>query len=81
MQAMKQEEQLKTKEETQSSRFVGRPLSRLEDSRFMTGSATYIDDMKMHGLVHAAFLRSPFAHARITRIDTSKAEALTGVTA
>ena len=47
----------------------------------MTGGAVYPADLKLAGLVHAKMLRSPHAHARIRRIDTSRAEALQGVLA
>ena len=47
----------------------------------MSGQGSYVDDIKIPGMLHAAFLRSPHAHARILSIDTSKAEALPGVKA
>ncbi len=59
--------------------YVGRPLKRREDIRFITGRATYVDDIKLPNMLHAAILRSPRAHARIRSIDTSKALALSGV--
>jgi CO/xanthine dehydrogenase Mo-binding subunit len=49
-----------------------------EDVRFVKGEATYVDDLAMD-CHHVAILRSPYAHARITRIDTRRAEALEGV--
>jgi len=60
--------------------YVGMPIKRREDFRFITGRATYVDDIKLAGMFHAAILRSPRAHARIRSIDTSKALALPGVT-
>ena len=47
----------------------GSGIKRREDPRLITGAATYTDDLKLSGLTYAAFLRSPYAHARITRID------------
>ncbi|MER7459877.1 aerobic carbon-monoxide dehydrogenase large subunit [Micromonospora sp. NPDC126480] len=52
----------------------GRTL-RKEDARFLRGRGTYVDDVKLPGMLHGAMLRSPFAHARIVSIDTSAAEA------
>ncbi len=52
----------------------GRML-RKEDARFLRGQGHYLDDITMPGMLHAAILRSPFAHARIRSIDTSEAEA------
>ncbi len=60
---------------------IGTPLKRKEDPRFITGSGSYLDDVKLTNLAHAAILRSPYAHARIRGIDTSAATALPGVLA
>jgi aerobic carbon-monoxide dehydrogenase large subunit len=49
--------------------WVGRPLRRVEDRRFLTGRAQYVDDIGRPHLLHAAFVRSPHAHARITALD------------
>ncbi|MFQ6112233.1 MAG: xanthine dehydrogenase family protein molybdopterin-binding subunit, partial [Nitrospinota bacterium] len=62
-------------------KWVGESIKRSEDPRFLTGRGQYIDDIQLPGLCHAACLRSPHAHARIKRIDTSKALALPGVLA
>jgi carbon-monoxide dehydrogenase large subunit len=59
--------------------YVGSRVLRTEDPRFLTGSATFTDDIRLPGMLHAAFLRSPHAHARITSIDTSRAAAMPGV--
>ena len=56
-----------------SERFVGKPVRRKEDKRLITGKSTYLDDLKLPGMLYAAILRSPYAHARIKSIDTSKA--------
>src|SRR4051812_24603201 len=60
---------------------VGRRLKRKEDPRFITGTGNYTDDMSALGLLHAAFVRSPEAHARITSIDASVALERPGVVA
>ncbi len=52
----------------------GAPLKRKEDPRLLRGGGSYIADMKMHGMLAAAVVRSPHAHARIISIDTSEAE-------
>ena len=52
---------------------IGDAPKRREDQRFITGGGRYLDDMKFDGLAHAVLLRSPHAHARIERIDTSAA--------
>jgi carbon-monoxide dehydrogenase large subunit len=58
----------------------GRML-RKEDARFLRGRGRYLDDITLPGMLHAAILRSPVAHARITSVDSSVAEALPGVRA
>jgi CO/xanthine dehydrogenase Mo-binding subunit len=59
--------------------WIGKDVPRLEDPRLLMGRATYTDDVRLAGMAHAAVLRSPQAHARIMRIDTSRARALPGV--
>ena len=61
--------------------FVGRALKRKEDPRLITGRGTYTDDIVLPGMLYAAIVRSPEAHARITSIDTSAAKELPGVEA
>ncbi len=58
---------------------IGKPLLRREDSRFLTGAGQYTDDVVLPGQTFGVFLRSPYAHARIKSIDTSKAAAAQGV--
>jgi len=58
---------------------VGAPLARFEDERFVKGQAQYVGDLKVPGMLHAAFVRSMSAHARIVSIDISGALALDGV--
>jgi CO/xanthine dehydrogenase Mo-binding subunit len=60
-------------------RFVGRRVKRVEDPHLVTGRTEFIDNVVLPGMLHAAILRSPLAHARITSIDTSQAEKLPGV--
>jgi carbon-monoxide dehydrogenase large subunit len=62
-----------------SPRLFGASVKRVEDPRLLRGDGRYLADIKRPGLLHAAFLRSPHAHARILRIDSSKACALPGV--
>ena len=64
-----------------STRIFGSGIRRREDPRLITGSATYTDDLTLPRMAHAAMLRSPHAHARITSIDTSRAAAAPGVVA
>jgi len=59
--------------------YVGQRLRRKEDARLLTGRATHVADLRIPGLLHAAVLRSPFAHARIAGIETEAAAAAAGV--
>ena len=59
--------------------YVGKPLLRDEDYRFLTGRGRYVDDIFAPGAAHAAFVRSPYGHARIVRISTREASAMPGV--
>jgi aerobic carbon-monoxide dehydrogenase large subunit len=58
---------------------IGQRVRRREDPRFITGKGHYVDDLELPGALHAAFVRSDLAHARIMEIDTSEATALPGV--
>ena len=58
---------------------VGRSINRRDALEKVTGQAEYSSDMTLPGMLHAKILRSPHAHARIRRIDTSRAAALPGV--
>ena len=60
---------------------IGAPVRRKEDQRFITGKGLYTDDVKLPGMVHAVFVRSPYAHAKINSINTSAAKAMPGVVA
>jgi len=63
------------------SKLFGARIKRRDDPQLMTGKATYTDDVKLPGMVHAAFVRSPHARARIVRVDTKRAKAAEGVLA
>jgi len=65
--------------EAKTTNLIGEPVKRVEDPRLFTGSAQYLDDLRLHGMAHVAILRSPYAHARIDRIDTARARGLPGV--
>ncbi len=60
---------------------VGSPRRRKEDARLITGRTRWTDNIVLPGMLHLAMVRSPFAHARITAIDTEAARAATGVVA
>jgi len=62
-----------------AGRFVGSSVTRVEDQRLLTGKGSFIADMTLPGMLHAAFLRSPMPHARINSIDVSAARRLPGV--
>jgi aerobic carbon-monoxide dehydrogenase large subunit len=63
------------------AKHFGSPARRNEDRRLLTGQALFVDDVELPGLLHAAFLRSPHAHARIEHIDLAAARARPGVVA
>ena len=62
-----------------ATRYAGARVPRVEDTRLLTGHGTFVDDVTRPGMLHACFVRSPFARARINRIDTAAALALPGV--
>ncbi|MBL8576366.1 MAG: xanthine dehydrogenase family protein molybdopterin-binding subunit [Mesorhizobium sp.] len=64
-----------------STRKFGAPIKRNIDPRLLTGRGAFTDDINLPGVLHAAFVRSPFARARINGIDTSIAEQAEGVVA
>jgi carbon-monoxide dehydrogenase large subunit len=66
---------------TKTHTLIGKGIRRREDPRLITGTATYVDDIKMPGMHYAAVVRSPHGAAKIRSIDTSKAEAHKGVIA
>jgi carbon-monoxide dehydrogenase large subunit len=62
-------------------KFIGKRVVRNEDPRLLTGQAQFVDDVEIPGLLHAAFLRSDYAHARLLSIDVSAARQRPGVVA
>jgi aerobic carbon-monoxide dehydrogenase large subunit len=64
-----------------TTRFFGAPIKRNEDKRLLTGQALFIDDVELPGMLHASFLRSQVAHAKVKRIDVSQALKRPGVIA
>ena len=61
--------------------YTGRSINRVEDATLIRGQGTFVDDLRLPGMLYAAVLRSPHAHARIDAIDTSAALAAPGVVA
>jgi aerobic carbon-monoxide dehydrogenase large subunit len=64
-----------------AERYVGASIKRSEDPRILTGMGRYVDDIKLPRMLHAAFVRSPMAHARLLSVDVSAARELPGVVA
>ena len=60
---------------------VGARALRKEDKRFITGRGRYVDDIRLHGMTYAAFVRSPHAHAKVTAIDIAPALGMPGMVA
>jgi aerobic carbon-monoxide dehydrogenase large subunit len=58
---------------------IGAPVRRVEDKRFITGLGNYVDDLKLPGQLHAAFVRSTHAHAELESVDVSGASSMPGV--
>jgi carbon-monoxide dehydrogenase large subunit len=63
------------------SRYVGAEVRRKEDPRLITGSSTYVDDVRLPGMAYVALVRSPHPHAKFTTIDAAEALAMPGVIA
>ena len=57
---------------------VGAAVKRVEDPRLLAGQGRYLDDLALPGMLHAAFVRSPYAHARLARVDAGPATRLGG---
>src|SRR4029078_4595324 len=66
---------------TVATRYAGTRVPRVEDNRLLTGRGTFVDDVSRPGMLHACFLRSPFARAKLGGIDATAALALPGVRA
>src|SRR5262249_40982551 len=62
-----------------AARYAGARVNRVEDVRLLTGNGTFVDDVVLPNMLHAYFVRSPFARAAIKSIDTTAALALPGV--
>ena len=60
---------------------LGNPVKRREDPRLVTGTGLFVADVKLEGALHAQFVRSPLAHARIAKLDVSTAAGMPGVVA
>ena len=61
------------------AKYFGASVKRKEDPRYLRGEGRFVDDIKLPGMLHAAFVRSPHAHARITAVRTEAARRLPGV--
>ncbi|MBO0753789.1 MAG: xanthine dehydrogenase family protein molybdopterin-binding subunit, partial [Bradyrhizobiaceae bacterium] len=59
--------------------YVGRPMERIEDLRFLRGGGTYVADLNRPGQLHAVIVRSSVPHGRIRSIDASRAVAMPGI--
>lgn len=64
-----------------SRSYIGQPVRRVEDPRLVRGRGQYVDDLRLPGMLHAAFLRSPHAHARLGQVDVEAARRRDGVLA
>jgi CO/xanthine dehydrogenase Mo-binding subunit len=64
---------------TNGDGWVGKGLARKEDNRLLRGRGKFIDDIKLRDMLYLKFVRSPYAHAQVTSVDTSAAEAVSGV--
>jgi carbon-monoxide dehydrogenase large subunit len=64
-----------------ATQYFGERIRRNEDPRLLTGQALFVDDVHLPDMAHAAFLRSPYAHARLRKVDTTEALARPGVLA
>ncbi|TNF77322.1 MAG: xanthine dehydrogenase family protein molybdopterin-binding subunit, partial [Acidobacteria bacterium] len=64
-----------------ATRFFGERVTRNEDPRLLTGQALFVDDVALPDMGHIAYVRSPYAHARIGAIDTTRAREMPGVIA
>src|SRR5579875_478863 len=73
------EERRGVKPQPEREGFVGKPLRRVEDLKLVRGLGGFIGDLRVEGMVYAAFVRSPYAHAKIVGVDPSEALRLEGV--
>src|SRR5712691_6361908 len=63
------------------ARATGRPIRRVEDPRFLTGKGRYVEDVQPEGVLHLAFVRSPYPSARVRAVSTATARDYPGVVA
>src|ERR1700752_194207 len=71
--------QMPTTTHNQAADWVGQSIKRKEDARLVRGRGKFVDDIKLLGMLHLVFVRSPYAHANIAAVDVSEAEAMPGV--
>src|ERR1043166_2552543 len=64
-----------------TNRYIGSPVERTEDLRFLRGRGEFVGDLQREGMLHAAILRSPIAHGRIRGLDSAPARVIPGVRA
>ena len=64
-----------------TNRYIGSPVERIEDLRFLRGRGQFVGDLQREGMLHAAILRSPVAHGLVAAVDASAALAIRGVRA
>lgn len=81
---MSQEDQVAVKSLQEAApegagKWVGKPIRRIEETRLVQGQGVFVDDSKMEGMLYLKVIRSPYAHAKIERLDVSKAAAAPGV--
>src|ERR1700758_4550563 len=61
------------------AKWVGQPIRRKEEDRLVRGKGIFVDDQKLVGMLYIRFVRASYGHAKIARLDVSKAAALPGV--
>src|SRR5712664_4043128 len=62
-----------------AAKWVGQPIRRKEEDRLVRGKGIFVDDQKLTGMLHIRFVRSSYGHAKIAKVDVSRAAALPGV--
>ncbi|MHB1908516.1 MAG: xanthine dehydrogenase family protein molybdopterin-binding subunit [Nitrososphaerales archaeon] len=67
--------------EIERKKWIGKPMKRLEDQRLITADTAFVDDLEVSNVLYVAVLRSPYAHAKLLSVNTSKALELSGVVA
>src|SRR6516225_4670241 len=64
-----------------TNRYIGSPVERIEDARLLRGRGQFVGDLKRESMLHAAILRSPFAHGHVAAVEAAAALAIAGVRA